>query len=75
MKPLPRVWTLTFLSLAVVVLSEPAEGQDGCPRASGLDAEAGWTAYAANDITEARRRFEAAVARCQNDQYARSGLG
>jgi len=75
MKPLPRVWTLTFLPLAVVVLSQPAEGQDGCPRASGLDAEAGWTAYAANDIAEARRRFEAAVARCEDDQYARSGLG
>ena len=75
MKPLPRVWTLTFLPLAVAVLSEPAQGQDGCPRTSGPDAEAGWTAYAANNMTEARRWFEAAVAQCQNDQYARSGLG
>ena len=32
MKPLPRVWTLTFLPLAVAVLSEPAQGQDACPR-------------------------------------------
>jgi hypothetical protein len=41
MKPSPRVWTLTFLPLAVVILSEPAQGQDTCPRASGPDAEAG----------------------------------
>ena len=75
MKPLPRVWTLTFLPLAVVILSEPAQGQDTCPRASGPDAEAGWAAYADNNMTEARRRFEAAVAQCDDDQYARSGLG
>ena len=75
MKPLPRVWTLTFFPLAVVILSEPAQGQDTCPRASGLDAEAGWAAYADNNMTEARLRFEAALAQCDNDQYARSGLG
>ena len=75
MKPLPRVWTLTFLPLAVVVLSESAQGQDTCPRASGADAEAGWAAYADNNMAAARRRFEAAVAQCDNDQYARSGLG
>jgi len=75
MKPLPRVWTLTFLPLAVAVLSEPAQGQDACPRVSGPDAEAGWAAYAHNNMTEARRRFESAVAQCDNDQYARSGLG
>ena len=75
MKPLPRVWTLTFLPLAVAVLSEPAQGQDACPRASGADAEAGWAAYADNNMAAARRRFEAAVAQCDNDQYARSGLG
>ena len=75
MKPLPRVWTLTFLPLAVAVLSERAQGQDACPRASGADAEAGWAAYADNNMAVARRRFEAAVAQCQNDQYARSGLG
>ena len=75
MKPLPRVWTLTFLPLVVAVLSEPAQGQDACPRASGADAEAGWAAYADNNMAAARRRFEAAVAQCDNDQYARSGLG
>ena len=75
MKPLPHVWTLTLLPLAVAVLSEPAQGQDACPRASGPDAVAGWAAYADNDMAEARRRFEAAVAQCDNDQYARSGLG
>ena len=75
MTPLPRVWTLTFLLRAVATLSEPANGQDACPRVSGPDAEAGWAAYAHNNMTEARRRFEAAVAQCDNDQYARSGLG
>ena len=75
MKPLPRVWTLTLFPLAFAVLSEPAQGQNTCPRASGPDAEAGWAAYAHNNMTEARRRFEAAVAQCDNDQYARSGLG
>ena len=75
MKPSPRVWTLTILPLAAAILCEPAQGQDACPRASGPDAEAGWAAYAGNDMTEARRRFEAAVSRCDDDQYARSGLG
>ena len=75
MKPLPRVWTFAFLPLAVAILSEPVQGQDACPDASGPDAEAGWAAYADNDMTEARLRFEAAVARCDDDQYARSGLG
>ena len=42
---------------------------------SGPGAEAGWAAYADNDMAEARRRFEAAVAQCDNDQYARTGLG
>ena len=54
MKPLPRVWTLTFLPLAVAILSEPAQGQDACARASGPAARAGWAAYADNDMTQAR---------------------
>lgn len=32
-------------------------------------------AYQAGDMTSARRSFEAAIARCDNDQYARTGLG
>ena len=85
MKPFPRVWTLKLLPHTVLILSAAvlsavipfasAQGQEGCPRASGPDAEAGWTAYANNNMTEARRRFESAVAQCDNDQYARSGLG
>ena len=75
MKPVPRVRTLALLPLAFAILSAPAQGQDPCPRASGPGAEAGWAAYADNDMTEARRRFEAAVTQCDNDQYARTGLG
>ena len=75
MKPVPPVRTLALLFLAFLTLSVPAQGQDPCPRASGPHAEAGWAAYADNDMTEAQRRFEAAVARCDKDQYARSGLG
>ncbi len=75
MKPLPRVWTLTLLLTAVAILFDSAQGQDACPRASGPDAEAGWAAYADNDMAEARRRFVAALAQCHGDQYARSGLG
>ena len=75
MKPAPPVRTLTLSLLALLTLSVPARGQDSCPRASGPAAEAGWAAYADNDMAEARRRFEAAVAQCDNDQYARTGLG
>ena len=75
MKPVPSVRTLALLFLGFLTLSVPAQGQDPCPRASGPHAEAGWAAYVDNDMTEAQRRFEAAVAQCDNDQYARSGLG
>lgn len=49
--------------------------QDTCPTASGPDAEAGWSAYQAGEMAQARTRFDAALARCPNDQYARTGLG
>jgi len=49
--------------------------QDACPRASGADAEAGWAAFSTNDVERARLSFEAALARCPNDHYARTGLG
>jgi tetratricopeptide (TPR) repeat protein len=64
--------------LAVIALSlgtPPVFGQDPCRNASAADAEAGWAAYAENDLTEARIRFETALARCDDDQYARTGLG
>lgn len=63
--------------LAVITLGMPgrAWGQDPCPSASGPDAEAGWTAFQGGDMVGARARFEAALARCDNDEYARTGLG
>jgi tetratricopeptide (TPR) repeat protein len=47
---------------------------DVCPVRSGPDAEAGWGAYAAGDMSAARTRFEAALALCPSDHYARTGL-
>ena len=64
MKPVRPVGIPTLLLLAFLTLSAPAQGQGPCPSASGPGAEAGWAAYADNDIAEARRRFEAAVALC-----------
>ena len=75
MKPVPLVPTLALLPLAFLTLSVRAQGQDRCPSASGPEAVAGWAAYTDNNMAEARRRFEAAVARCDNDQDARTGLG
>ena len=75
MTPVRPLGIPTLLLLAFLTLSAPAQGQDPCPSASGPGAEAGWAAYADNDIAGARRRFEAAVALCHNDQYARTGLG
>jgi tetratricopeptide (TPR) repeat protein len=56
-------------------LAAALQAQDACPRASGPDAEAGWTAYAAGDMDAARARFDTALARCPGDNYARTGLG
>ena len=49
--------------------------QDACRVQSGPGAEAGWGAYAAGDMAAARMRFEAALALCSSDHYARTGLG
>lgn len=75
MKPGSRIRTLPFHLLALTLLSAPLAAQDICPRASGPDAEAGWAAYSANDMEAARARFDAALATCGGDQYARTGLG
>ncbi len=77
MKPVRSVYTPTLLLLGFVTLAVPARasGQDPCPSASAIDAEAGWVAYQANDMAAARMRFDAALARCDNDQYSRTGLG
>ena len=74
MKPAASVRTLTLLLAVCATLASPVHGQDPCPSASGVDAEAGWAAYVDNEMVEARRRFESALIRCDNDQYARTGL-
>jgi hypothetical protein len=68
MKPVPPVRTLALLPLAFLILSTPAQGQNPCPSSSGPGTEVGWAAYANNDMAGALRRFEAAVAQCDNDQ-------
>ena len=75
MKPASVTRTLAVALFALTLLTTPVVAQDTCPRASGPDAEAGWTAYSANDMEGARARFGAALARCPGDQYARTGLG
>lgn len=77
MKPAsaPRMLVLRLLVLPLIGGAVPVSGQDSCPRASGPDAEAGWTAYSAGDLAEARARFDAALARCPDDRYAETGLG
>lgn len=57
------------------VSSPTVHAQDTCPGASGVDTEAGWGAYAEGDMDGARARFDAALARCPDDHYARTGLG
>ncbi len=76
---MPRLPTFLRAGIAVafgVVAGAPSPvvGQDGCPAASALDAEAGWAAYRAGDVSGSRDRFLRALARCGNDDYARTGL-
>lgn len=77
MKPVRRPWTVPLLPLLFATLGAPLGivAQDPCPSASAIDAEAGWTAYGTNDMVAARSWFDVALARCDNDQYARTGLG
>ncbi len=67
--------SLALHLFAFAISAGPAISQEVCPRASGADAEAGWVAYSGNEMDVARVRFEAALARCSNDHYARTGLG
>ncbi|MEQ1858012.1 MAG: tetratricopeptide repeat protein, partial [Longimicrobiales bacterium] len=69
------VRVIAFSVLALAAMATDASAQEPCPRASGPDAEAGWAAYGAGDVASARTRFEAALARCDDDQYARTGFG
>ena len=76
MKPARRSTLRLLLVLGALTLQpSDASPQDPCPGASSADAEAGWTSYRAGDIAEARARFTAALDRCGNDQYARTGQG
>jgi len=73
MKPAFRALALQILGC--VVLASPLVAQLECPRVSGEDAEAGWSAYRQGDIDEAQRRFQAALTRCPDDRYGETGLG
>jgi tetratricopeptide (TPR) repeat protein len=75
MKPASRRRTLALHLLTLTLFTTRLAAQDACPRASGPDAEAGWTAYSSGDVSGARVRFEAALRRCPDDEYARTGLG
>ena len=66
---------LAMLLMAGGALADGLAAQQVCPAASGADAEAGWAAYGLSDMSEARARFEAALALCPADPYARTGLG
>lgn len=66
---------LLLLVLLLLAAPTPARAQDPCPGATGSVAEAGWEAYRAGDMLEARERFTRALDRCDNDQYSRTGLG
>jgi len=75
MRTVAHVWTLVLAGAFLVGLPAIARAQDPCPSASGADAEAGWAAYQAGDMTEARVHFTSAMVRCDNDHYSRTGLG
>jgi tetratricopeptide (TPR) repeat protein len=66
--------SLTVLFVGIVFGPEGIAAQDMCPAVSGPEAEAGWRAYRGNEIERARRHFEAALSRCEDAQYARTGL-
>jgi len=72
MKPVSRSVVLQLVAAAMWAVG--LQAQD-CPRASGPDAEEGWQAYSDDDMERARARFEAALATCPGDGYARTGLG
>lgn len=65
---------ITLLVLLLAAAPTGARAQDPCPGATGSVAEAGWEAYRAGDMVEARERFTSALGRCDNDQYSRTGL-
>ncbi|MFQ5538478.1 MAG: tetratricopeptide repeat protein [Gemmatimonadota bacterium] len=72
-----RVQTSVWIPvvLAAALTAGGLEAQEPCPRRSGAEAEAGWTALRRGDLEEARRRFRGALDLCPDDDYARTGLG
>jgi tetratricopeptide (TPR) repeat protein len=72
---LRRSSPLILILLIWPFVARPAAAQQVCPGASGPEAEAGWRAYRGNEIPRARRHFEAAIDRCDDAHYARTGLG
>ena len=77
MIPSPRSRTRALFLVLIAALLSPdtVRAQDPCPSASAPDAEDGWTAYQSGDMEAARSLFQRALGTCDNDQYARTGLG
>ena len=77
MIPSPRSWTTVGFSLLLAALASPSVliAQAVCPSASAPDAEEGWAAYQDGDMAVARTLFQRALETCDNDEYARTGLG
>jgi tetratricopeptide (TPR) repeat protein len=67
--------SVALISMGLLSGATGVAAQDVCPGASGPEAEAGWRAYRGNEIQRARRHFEAALSRCDDAHYARTGLG
>ena len=70
-----RAAVLPLLVGGLLLAPLPARAQDPCPSATAPLAVAGWEAYQGGRMEEARARFKEAMGRCDNDQYARTGLG
>lgn len=62
-------------ALSVSAVAADLSAQQGCPAVAGPDAEAGWSAYRADRLDDARARFEAALEVCPEHLGARTGLG
>jgi hypothetical protein len=72
----PSALKFSFLALAAFAGARQAPRQRGCDRAvSARAAEAGWTAYRANEIPRADSAFRAAVRACAAEAGAFTGLG
>ena len=77
MTPSPRSRTSAGFLVLFAAFASPsaAYAQAACPSASAADATEGWSAYQDGDMAVARTLFQRALGTCDNDQYARTGLG